>query len=385
MLEKQAEKVIEILENGGYEAYFVGGCVRDRLMGRTPKDFDITTNADSDTVIKLMNGHSLGAYLKGGSCGTVGIRGIDEIEITPYRTESGYADHRHPSNVVFVKDLGQDLSRRDFTINAMAKKRLCDDTETVDLFGGREDLDMGVIRCVGDARTRFEEDALRILRALRFAARYGFCVEENTKKAIFETRELLDFISDERIMSELEKILVSSHSEEVVAAFLPIFEDIMINISERGLDLVERDFEKRFFFLARGLEYAEFCKMVRFHKLSSKQKETIIRYKEIHDMIGENFCDKRLLGRAVACYGYHVREYLCVFGKRELFCDIFDDPSIPKNISELDVSGDDLSRLGICGRMIGETLAELLQDAIEGNVKNQKDELLRHVQGKIKD
>lgn len=208
-----ARYIIDRLTEHGYEAYIVGGCVRDSLLGNEPKDWDITTSA-SPFEVKALFSHTVDTGLQHGTV-TV-LRDREPYEVTTYRVDGKYEDHRHPSEVTFTKSLEEDVLRRDFTINAMAYN---DEEGLIDLHGGAEDLKNGVIRCVGTAAQRFDEDALRILRALRFAARFDFQIEDATKQAMIEKRSFLKDISAERIREELTKILISDHPEILLTAY----------------------------------------------------------------------------------------------------------------------------------------------------------------------
>ena len=182
---QHANFIINTLMEHGYEAYIVGGCVRDSLLCKEPKDWDITTSA-SPKQVKALFSHTIDTGIEHGTV-TV-MMGREPYEVTTYRIDGTYEDHRRPKEVVFTKCLKEDLLRRDFTINAMAYN---EQEGLIDLYGGKEDLEAGVIRCVGEARQRFDEDALRILRALRFAARLDFSIEEQTKQAMVEKKEFL--------------------------------------------------------------------------------------------------------------------------------------------------------------------------------------------------
>lgn len=202
-----ARECLERLNGAGYVAYPVGGCVRDLLLGREPGDVDICTAAHPEAVMALFS-H---AVPTGIAHGTVTVPTPDgNVEITTFRREVGYTDARHPDSVSFDAGLREDLSRRDFTVNAMA---LSEDGEVIDPFGGREDLQKGVIRCVGDPDKRFSEDALRMLRGVRFAAQLGFAIEENTRAAMGRNASLTARVSGERIKAELEKTLLSGRPE----------------------------------------------------------------------------------------------------------------------------------------------------------------------------
>lgn len=226
---KDVERIIDTLEDAGYEAYAVGGCIRDTLLGRVPEDWDITTSALPEQV-KALFPRTVDTGLIHGTV-TVLLKGSG-YEVTTFRIDGEYEDARHPKEVVFTSKLAEDLMRRDFTINAMAYNHR---TGIVDLFCGKEDLQKGMIRCVGDARKRFEEDALRIMRAIRFSAQLGFSIEKETKRAASKLAENLERVSKERIQVELVKLLVSNHPEKmrelyqmgITRIILPEFDDVM--------------------------------------------------------------------------------------------------------------------------------------------------------------
>ena len=228
-LPEKAAYIIQELERHGYEAYAVGGCVRDSVLGRVPQDWDITTSARPGEV-KAIFGHTIDTGI---AHGTVTVMVDHEgFEVTTYRIDGEYEDARHPKEVIFTPLLREDLRRRDFTINAMAYN---DADGLVDLFGGLSDLRQGVIRCVGDPAERFTEDALRMLRAVRFAAQLDFQMERRTKEAIRTLSGNLARVSAERIQAELVKLLVSDHPEQIALAyetgltevFLPEFDEMM--------------------------------------------------------------------------------------------------------------------------------------------------------------
>ena len=219
-----AGKILEKLNNEGYEAFLVGGCVRDIVMGRIPTDWDITTSATPDELKAVFKKHKL--IETGIKHGTVTL--LDEgvpFEITTYRVDGAYSDKRRPDHVRFTRSLSEDLRRRDFTINAMAMDI---EGKIIDENGGLEDIRNKMVRCVGDPFLRFEEDALRILRAIRFQSQLGFDVDEKTEEAIISKKELLRHISKERIRGEFEKILIGDNVRkvllrysEVIAIFIP--------------------------------------------------------------------------------------------------------------------------------------------------------------------
>ena len=207
VLPDDVKKIIETLEQNGYEGYAVGGCVRDSILGRMPNDWDITTSASPQQVKNLF----LRTVDTGIQHGTVTVlMGKEGYEVTTYRVDGEYEDGRHPKEVTFTASLEEDLRRRDFTINAMAYN---DREGLVDIFGGRADIENKVIRCVGEPAERFGEDALRIMRAVRFSAQLGFTVDQDTAAAAKELAGTLAKISAERIQAELVKLLVSPHPD----------------------------------------------------------------------------------------------------------------------------------------------------------------------------
>ena len=209
MQERRPVEIVKKLRAAGYEAYFVGGCVRDMLLGRQIHDWDITTSALPEETMACF-AHCIPTGIRHGTV-TVLLEDC-QAEVTTYRTDGSYADGRHPEQVTFVRSLAEDLARRDFTINAMAM----DETGTLtDLYGGRTDLQAKLLRCVGDPERRFREDALRMLRALRFSAQLGFEIEEQTREAIAHCSALCAQLSVERIRDELEKTLLSQHPERI--------------------------------------------------------------------------------------------------------------------------------------------------------------------------
>lgn len=205
--------IIAQLETAGYEAYAVGGCVRDSLLGREPSDWDVTTSAKPQQVKALFH-HTIDTGIQHGTV-TV-MLGHEGFEVTTYRIDGEYEDSRHPKEVVFTANLIEDLKRRDFTINAFAYNERCG---IVDAFDGMGDLDKGIIRCVGNASERFGEDALRMLRAVRFSAQLGFTIAEDTRSAIRELVPNLQNISAERIQVELVKLLLSDHPDYMRDAY----------------------------------------------------------------------------------------------------------------------------------------------------------------------
>lgn len=228
-LPNSVQAIIRTIEQAGFEAYAVGGCVRDSILGREPDDWDITTSAKPEEIKQLFH-HTVDTGIQHGTV-TVLIK-KECYEVTTYRIDGEYEDSRHPKEVNFTSLLSEDLRRRDFTINAMAYNEA---KGLIDLFGGQEDLKNGIIRCVGNAKERFSEDALRIMRAVRFSAQLGYQIEAQTEAAIKELAHTLDRISVERIQVELVKLLTSGHPEYmlklyelgITRVFLPEFDMMM--------------------------------------------------------------------------------------------------------------------------------------------------------------
>lgn len=215
---KNVDTAINLLQSAGFEAYAVGGCVRDSLLGKTPNDWDITTSAKPEDMKSVFaDFHCIDTGIKHGTV-TVVIDG-EPLEITTFRLDGEYEDNRHPKSVTFTSNLGADLGRRDFTVNAMAYSKK---TGTVDLFGGQNDLKNKIIRCVGDPDRRFNEDALRILRALRFASALDFEIEEKTAQSLLKNRALLGNISEERIAKELLKLVCGKGAKRILTDFAPV-------------------------------------------------------------------------------------------------------------------------------------------------------------------
>lgn len=231
---KKAQYIVETIENAGFEAFVVGGCVRDSILGREPMDWDITTSAKPEQVKSLFP-RTIDTGLQHGTVTVMMDR--EGFEVTTYRIDGEYEDSRHPKEVIFTPNLEEDLKRRDLTINAMAYN---DRVGLVDIFGGMEDIRRKLVRCVGNAKERFTEDALRILRAIRFSAQLGYTIEPQTLDAIGELAPTLSRISAERIQVELVKLMTSPHPDYlrvaydkgVTKVFFPEFDGSMVTTQE---------------------------------------------------------------------------------------------------------------------------------------------------------
>lgn len=432
-----ARKAVEMLEGNGFEAYCVGGCVRDSLLGKTPYDWDICTNALPEQMRLVFSDFRIvETGLKHGTVTVIIDR--NPVEITTYRTESGYEDHRRPSSVSFITSLDGDLSRRDFTVNAMCYNPA---DGLVDMFGGAMDLQCGIIRSVGDPEKRFEEDALRILRALRFAAVLDFEIEERTKLAIFAKKQLLECISRERIFVELKKLLCGKNAvnvllefKEVIAVFIPElaacfgFEQ---NNPHHIYDVWEH--------ICRSVGYSRPEPIIRLtmllHDVSKPELATVDKYginhfkkhqfrsaetaveilkrlhcdnasmNYIHDLIWEH--DNRIpaqessVKRFISKYSFEFfMDYLEVrradtyaqsdFLRTEKLRELdslamlaidIDDSGACLKTADLAADGNDMKALGLDGRQIGEALAAALDAVISGEISNKKDEIISFVKG----
>ena len=227
LLSDGATYIIDKLTEAGFEAYAVGGCVRDILMGTKVNDYDITTSATTDEIKSVFSCDRI--IETGIKHGTVTILvGSIPFEVTTYRLETAYSDNRHPDKVIFTRKLSDDLSRRDFTVNSIAYNG---QSGFVDLFGGKNDIESKIIRCVGNPRKRFEEDSLRILRGIRFASTLGFSIEDETKKAMLDCRKLIKNISHERIFTELSKMLCGKNIRSILTEFAPVLGEVIPEIN----------------------------------------------------------------------------------------------------------------------------------------------------------
>lgn len=381
---KYVRQVLVTLQSRGYPAFLVGGCVRDMMLGVQPHDWDITTAALPEQILALFPG----AKQTGGSHGTVTVRiNSHEVEVTPFRTESRYSDHRHPDLIQFVTDLTADLSRRDFTVNAMA---LSPDGMVSDPFGGVMDLRRGVIRCVGEPERRFEEDALRMLRALRFAARLGFSIDLFTMEAIREKAPLCAGLAPERVRDELEKMLLTGAPEKALEAISLGLLDSYLHrrlpedLPQR-LDTLPRRALERWIGFAWLLEHAGcvpsasgFLQALRLDgrtvHLCSQAASVLNQPLPASDAewkrclrrcgIEASVCAARIAD-AYRMGGGHNRAVKAVLRSGECF-----------SLRQLAVTGDDLTALGLKGRAVGEMLAFLLDYVIDYPDKNRRDWLL---------
>lgn len=380
---KYVLQLLFTLQTRGYPAYLVGGCVRDLLLGVRPHDWDVCTGALPEQVMAMFP-ETRPTGLRHGT--VLVLMGSHPVEVTTFRAEGGYADHRHPDNVRFVGDLTEDLSRRDFTVNAMA---LSADGLLSDPFGGREDLKARLIRCVGEPERRFEEDALRMLRALRFAARLGFSIEPATEAAIRKKAPLAAGLAAERVREELERLLLTDAPETVGSLIeLGLLDSWLYARPNTVLEFVRlsalpRKAGDRWCGLCWLLEQhgcisstSSFLQSLRMDGLTLRRVTAALEI--LSSPLPETAPDwKRLLARygseAAGCAGRCADAFFSR-GKAAALRRVLRSGEC-WSLKELAVSGEDLLALGLGGRVLGEMLDFLLDYVIE-HPENNKRELL---------
>lgn len=426
------ERILTELENHGFEAYMVGGCVRDGIMGRECNDIDITTNALPEQMLAVFSGYKV--IPTGIKHGTVTVLcGGESFEITTYRIDGEYTDHRRPDEVRFTADIADDLARRDFTVNAVAMDRR---GNIVDPFGGRADMESGIIRCVGVPQERFSEDALRILRAVRFSAQLGFKIDETTSEAVQGMRTDLRNISSERVRDELDKLICGKNAVEVllgysdvITAVIPEFQP-SIGLDQRSpyhrYDVWEHTVR------ALATAPAENMKLRRallYHDIGKpacmKLDETGRGHFKQHDRVGAEMTseimkrlhyDNKTIAYTTALIANHskklrnktdVKKMMCKIGDELFFelmemkkCDnsaknefvlkenVFFDKLADigreiaandecRSIRGLAVNGSELAAIGLKGAEIGEIQREMLELVMEEELPNDRAELLK--------
>lgn len=427
----QIAEILERLERSGYDAFVVGGCVRDALMGNQPHDYDITTSALPNETERVFVGcRVIETGIKHGTV-TVLYKG-QSIEITTFRIDGEYADGRHPDSVTFSRSIEDDLSRRDFTMNGIAYNPK---VGLVDPFGGENDIKSHIIRCIGDPELRFSEDALRILRALRFSSVLGFTIEERTAETIASHRSDLHKVSAERIFSELKRLLCGKDIKRVMLEYPKVFSEILPPLAEQvGYDQGSRYHDSTLYeHTARAVAAAPAEPALRlamlFHDTGKPRCRTVGEDSECHyyghagisteladGLLRMLKCDNILRERVCAIIKYHdtpvdpsrriVRRRLSQYGT-ELFRDIMyaqiadgtaqselgrtrvenarkclgiaekiiaEQPCL--TLKALAVSGKDLRGIVPPSPLMGEILSELLGEVIEEKLPNEKKALL---------
>lgn len=383
------QNVLEIFEQSGFEAYVVGGCVRDSIMQRTPDDWDVCTSAMPNEVIDLFKG-KMPTIPTGIKHGTVTVLSDKKpVEVTTYRVDGEYSDSRRPDSVKFVRSLREDLARRDFTMNAVAYNPK---NGMVDPFGGEEDIKRNIIRCVGEPKKRFSEDALRILRALRFSAVCEFEIEEETSKAIFELSENVCEVAYERIYKEIKKLILTDSPSCVITKYREVFEKILPECFDepffderkcKNVDLLPKRVDLR---LAALAVMADEPKTVsRRLKVESKTAKTIGIVAESTKLSPpENEKETvRFMSELGDFYAESVALFNRVFENADAWNRVYknikkaEEENVCRSVRQLDISGFDLCELGIRGPQIGDTMKALLSAVMDKKCENTREELIK--------
>ncbi len=383
-------QALEILGKNGYSAYAVGGCVRDSMLGNKPDDWDICTSALPEQTAECFADYRV--IPTGVKHGTITVIVEKPLEITTFRIDGDYLDNRRPSEVSFTRRLEDDLCRRDFTVNAMA---LSANGEITDLYGGQEDLEAKLIRCVGCAETRFDEDALRIMRALRFASVLGFEIESETADAIRKKRQLLANIAAERIVKEFTKLLrgncadILSGYREVIKIFLPIADfsaDTVRLIAASPADPLLR---LAILLSKSSAEDAEkMLRKLKYDNCTLKYVTLILESAELN-LTDSRPQVKRFINKfgeeyAKLIVDYHFYTEKISADLHRSIVDTIDDITVKGEcctLSKLAVNGSDIASLGICPQNeIGKVLFSLLEKVMDGECKNEKNALVQLAQ-----
>ena len=388
-----AEEILTKLNENGYEAYLVGGCVRDMILGREPGDWDITTSALPEQVKQVFRR----TVDTGIQHGTVTVMMGDEgYEVTTYRIDGEYADGRHPDSVTFTPSLTEDLKRRDFTVNAMAYNG---NTGLVDEFGGMEDLGRGIIRCVGEPMDRFSEDALRILRAIRFSAQLGFAIEGRTYEAIRAIAPNMVHVSKERIQAELTKLLLSPHPGHISMVYetgiSPYVSETFHKVPLLGMPSVPAQVppvrHMRWAAFLRKCMPDEAVKILKDLKLDNdtiNRVRTLISWQD-YGLGPDKYSIRIAMSRMEPDLFDDLLEFrMCLSeaGARQdlahtaLLVDEIRRAGDCISLKTLAVGGNDIIKAGIRpGREVGLTLARLLEMVLEDPARNTKEYLLQHL------
>lgn len=383
---KNVYMLLEKLHAAGFRADIVGGCVRDVLLGLTPNDFDITTSATPSEMQQIFSDmRTVETGLKHGTL-TVLANG-EPYEITTYRLDGDYADHRHPNEVSFTTELADDLRRRDFTVNAMCYHP---DRGLTDLFGGQDDLRTKTLRCVGDAAVRFEEDALRILRALRFSATLGFSIEEQTASAIRDKAHLLRMVSAERIYTEIKKLFMGKNAISVLTEYMDIFSEILNIFPKKqiNIDIFEHlpTFSLRFVSMfseeeSGVLAFISACDRLRTDNELRRTGERLLP--QCRTATGER---RDMLSLLHALGAEDAERLLClrfaigtdkVDRRGDLRVLLSEKPVY--TLRSLAIRGEDVASLGYRGEEIGRILAQALGAVMDGVCSNTKNDLMAFI------
>lgn len=389
-LPHKIKNALKRLNDNGYEAYAVGGCVRDMLMGRIPSDYDLTTNATPNEVTECFADFTV--VPTGIKHGTVTVvDGGENIEITTYRIDGEYADNRHPTAVSFTRNLREDLARRDFCMNAIAMDR---NGKIADPFGGETDIAAGRIACVGNAAVRFNEDALRILRCIRFASALGFEIEGETCAAVRRYARLLAGISAERIFAELKKLLCGDSASRIMSEYRSVIFEILPQLDTDGYDRAIECMDKcpgradfRLAMLtacAAPQSAADICGRL---KTDGNTRTAVIRLTENRNF--DIVPDRVSVRRAAAAFGVDflpvLADFVRIYADNETMGEVKRIAEKIKadgdccGIAQLAVNGGDMVALGYEGKEIGTALEKLLDAVMSEKVKNTKEELTDYI------
>ncbi len=385
-LSKGSLYVLSILEEAGYEAYIIGGAVRDALLNRHINDFDICTNAKPEKVSEIFTNNDFKVIEIGIKHGTVSVlKNNVTFEITTYRVDGEYLDSRHPKCVSFDASLEEDVKRRDFTINALA----CDKHgNVIDYVGGLNDINKHIIRTVGDPIKRFSEDALRMLRAIRFSKTLSFEIEEETKNAILELSNTISNISIERINDEFKKIICYPFKDTYLT-YKELFDcayriNYQFNLKELNMCDNFPDNKMKIAFFISSMKNINKDEYINSLKISNDKKKLILNYiNNSMTMRNKQFDDlflKKILSNYGLTNGYFIIQYLCYYNNvdilliKEKINDIISDVV---SISDLDVNGNDIKALGYKGNEIGTILNGLVDQVLTGKVKNERNALIK--------
>lgn len=379
---------LDRLEERGFKGYVVGGCVRDFLMGKKPHDYDIATDAlPTEMLDAFKDFHCEESGLKHGTVRVIIQR--DAVEITTFRTEGRYSDQRHPDNVTFVKDMESDSDRRDFTINSLYYSN----GTIYDPHDGTSDMERGVIKAIGEPQRRFEEDALRILRAIRFSSRFHYAIDEGTIRAMVECKDELRNISVERILMELYSICTTTNFYRSIVAYRPIYEVTFDSLE--GVDLSKFNFDinssgdqistlSALFSLPFMIDSLD--EWIARMKLDSHTRHGLSILTRLRDIDFSSDWDSRFINRILmdsrSVDRGQLVDYLrnlCLLknikdsGIEDKLARMESARDIPVSTKDLKLDGDDLTMMGIKGRMVGQLLNKLLEETNQGYVKNEKD------------
>ena len=389
-LPEYVKKAMQALYDSGYECYVVGGAIRSFILNMPVHDYDLTTDALPSQMKEVFS--SWHTFDTGIQHGTITVLSDHHpLEITTYRKDSSYKDHRHPDSVQFTSSIEEDCSRRDFTINAFCYS---EQQGFLDFFHGLDDIQSKVIRCIGNPYKRFDEDALRILRAVRFAGQLNFSIEEETSRAILELKDTLSYVSMERINEEFTKFISSRNCSSlflpylsVFAVFLPELSHLPINEKEllaKRLAHARKEEEIRLAVLLSSSCFENPRLILKRMKYSNHEINTVLqlithRKSPVNSLLDIRYLKKELSVPVTTYLSYREALVLCNYPQAFLYSKQIEEENLCCTLKQLAVNGNDLMQLGIKGKKISETLNHLLDQVISDTLPNEKDILLSHI------